>query len=217
VAQAVTPTTAMKSSVSPAKAGSKSKPRNVKLSLELITTPNPSDPAFATKSTVVHLDKNLKFGGKYLKTCSVKTVRANDKKCPKGSKVGSGRASASALGMVENLKITAYNGPGGKKLGLLVDATLPLAIHDVLEGVLQPDSGTFGQKLVVTIPPGLQQPVQDVYATLTDFKTVVKGTGSKKRPYVGLAGCTNRSLAFQSDFVFSDDSTATATTTAPCS
>jgi hypothetical protein len=217
VAQAVTPTTAMKASVSPTKSGTKTKPANVKLSVELITVPKPGEPAFATRSTVVHFDKNLKFGGKYLKSCSAAQVQADNTRCPKGSKVGSGSATGTALGLTENLTVTAYNGPTGNKIELLVDGTAPLQIHSVIEGKLQSDSGKYGKMLVVAIPDNLQQPAPGAYATLTDFKTAVKGTGSKKRPYIGLAGCTKKKLNYKADFVFTDGTTSTAKTTSKCS
>lgn len=216
-AQAVTPTTAMKASVSPSKKGTTKKPANVKLSVELITQPSAGDAAFATRSTVVHFDKNLKFGSKYLKACSSAQVQADNTRCPSGSKVGSGSATGTALGLTENLTVTAYNGPGGNKLELLVDGQAPLQIHSVIEGKLQTDSGKFGKKLVVAIPDNLQQPAPGAYATLTDFKTVVKGTGSKKRPFIGLSGCTKKTLNYKTDFVFTDGSTSTATTTSKCS
>jgi hypothetical protein len=217
VAQAVTPTTALKASVTPSKKGTTKKPANVKLSVELITQPAAGDPAFATRSTVVHFDKNLKFGSKYLKSCTASQVQTDDTKCAKGSKVGSGSATGSALGLTENLAVTAYNGPGGNKLELLVDGQAPLQIHSVIEGKLQADSGQFGKKLVVAIPETLQQPAPGAYATLTDFKTTVKGTGSKKRPYIGLSGCTKKTLNYKSDFVFTDGTTSTASTTSKCS
>lgn len=217
VAQAVTPTTAMKASVSPTKKGTKKKPRNVKLNIELITQPNPNDPAFATRTTVVHFDKNIKFDGKHLKSCSAAQVQADATKCPKGSKVGTGSATGTALGLTEALTVAAYNGPAGTKIELLVDGSSPLQIHQVIEGKLQSDSGKFGKKLSVAIPEGLQQPAPGAYATLTDFKTSVKGTGSKKRPFVGLAGCTKKTLNYKTDFVFTDGTTSTATTTSKCS
>jgi len=217
IAQAVTPTTTLKASVSPSKKGTAKKPANVKLNVELITQPTAGEPAFATRSTVVHFDKNLKFGGKNLKSCSSSQVQADDTKCPKGSKVGSGSATGVALGLTENLTVTAYNGPTGNKLELLVDGQSPLQIHSVIEGKLQKDSGLYGQKLVVAIPETLQQPAPGAFATLTDFKTSVKGTGSKKRPYVGLAGCAKKTLNYKSDFVFTDGTTSTATTTSKCS
>jgi len=217
IAQAVTPTTTMKASVSPSKKGTAKKPANVKLNVELITQPTAGEPAFATRSTVVHFDKNLKFGGKNLKSCSSSQVQADDTKCPKGSKVGSGSATGVALGLTENLTVTAYNGPTGNKLELLVDGQSPLQIHSVIEGKLQKDTGAYGQKLVVAIPETLQQPAPGAFATLTDFKTSVKGTGSKKRPYVGLAGCAKKALNYKTDFVFTDGTTSTATTTSKCS
>jgi hypothetical protein len=217
VAQAVTPTTALKASVTPSKKGTTKKPANVKLSVELITQPAPGDGPFATRSTVVHFDKNIKFGTKYLKSCTASQVQADNTRCPKGSKVGSGSATGVALGLTENLTVTAYNGPGGNKLELLVDGQSPLQIHSVIEGKLQSDSGKFGKKLVVAIPETLQQPAPGAFATLTDFKTTVKGTGSKNRPFIGLAGCTKKTLNYKSDFVFTDGSTSTASTTSKCS
>lgn len=217
IAQAVTPTTALKASVSPSKKGTTKKPKNVKLNIELITQPKADEPAFAASSTVVHFDKNLKFGGKYLKSCTAAQVQSDNTKCAKGSKVGSGSATGTALGLTENLTVTAYNGPGGNKIELLVDGNAPLTIHSVLEGKLQSEGGKFGKKLVVAIPETLQQPAPGAYATLTDFKTSVKGTGSKNRPYVGLAGCSKHTLNFQSDFTFTDGTTSTATTIAKCS
>jgi hypothetical protein len=215
IAQAVTPTTSLKASVSPSKKGTVSKPKNVKLSVELITQPTPGEPAFATQSTVVHFDKNIVFGSKFLPTCSQAQVQADITKCKKGSRVGSGSAQGVALGLTENLTVVAYNGPGSA-LELLVDGSAPLAIHSVIEGKLVSDSGKFGKKLTVPIPANLQQPAPGAYATLTDFKTSVKATGSKKRPYIGLKGCTKKTLSFKSDFVFTDGTTSTASTTSKC-
>jgi hypothetical protein len=216
VAQAVTPTTTLKASVSPTKKGTKKHPKNVKLSIELLTAPKAGEPGFATKSTTVHFDKNLVFGGKYVPSCSKALVQSDDTKCKKGSRIGSGSAQGVALGATENLTVTAYNGPGGNKIELLVVGSSPLPIHSVIEGKLVSDKGKFAKKLVVNIPAELQQPAPGAFATLTQFKTVVKATGSKKRPYVGLKGCTKKKLNFQADFVFTDNTTSKAPTTAKC-
>src|SRR3954451_17914512 len=217
ISSAVDPAITISASMSPTKHGTKKKPKVTKLVVKLATTPKEGDPAFAASDTIVHLGKQLTFNGKALKTCSATQVAADDTKCPKGSKVGSGVAAGTALGLTENLTVTAYNGPGGNKLELLVDGQSPLQIHSVIEGKLQKDSGPYGQKLVVAIPETLQQPAPGAYATLTDFKTSVKGTGSKKRPYIGLAGCTKKTLNYKSDFVFTDGTTSTASATSKCS
>ena len=217
VAQAVTPATSMTASVSPSKKGTSKKPSNGKLSIDLVTTPSATDAPFATRTTVVHFDKNIRFGGKYLPTCASAQVQKDDTKCKKGSRVGSGSATGLALGLIERLGVKAYNGPGGNKIELLVTGSSPLTIRSVIEGKLLKDSGKFGQKLVVAVPESLQQPVAGAFATLTDFKTTVNGMGTKKRPYIGLAGCAGRTLNYQTDFAFTDGASSTATTTSSCS
>ena len=217
-AQAVTPTTALKTSVSPTKHGTKKKPRNVKLNIELITQPNPNDGPFATKTTVVHFDKNLKFGGKYSKTCSADKVSSNNTACPKGSKVGTGSATGVALGLTENLTVTAYNGPRGNKIELLVDGQSPLQIHSVIEGKLQSDSGLYGQKLVVAIPEALQQPAPGAFATLVQFDTTINRVlGKKKKPYVGIQACKDKQVSLGVDYKYTDGTSKSTSTTTKCS
>jgi hypothetical protein len=218
VSSAVDPDLTITATVSPSKHGTKKKPKKTKLVVKLKTTPKAGEPAFAASDTIVHLGKELKFNGKALKTCSAAKVQADDTKCPKGSKVGKGVAAGVALGATENLTVTAYNGPGGNKLELLVDGSTPLPIHEVIEGVLQKDTGLYGNKLVVKIPDHLQQPAPGAYATLIQFDTTINAvTGKKKVPYVGIASCKTKSIAFGVDYIYQPDgSTKSATTTAPC-
>jgi hypothetical protein len=201
--------------VSPSKAGTKKKPRNVKLSVTTTTTPKDST-AFATKKAVLYFDKNLVFGGKKFASCTVAKVQAAEKNCPKGSKVGSGSATGTALRQVAPLTVTAFNGPGGKSLLLHVVGSDPIAIDSVINAKLSKASGKYGMKLTVPIPDSLQQPVPGVFATLTKFATNVKGT-SKGTPYVGLKGCSGGKLHFKGTFSFTDGSSLGATSTAKCS
>ena len=218
VAQAVDAQHKLVVKTTPTKAGTKAKPANVKMFVDLITIPAPNDPPFATSDTVVHFDKNLVFNGSKLKSCSAAQVASDQTKCPSGSKVGSGKATGNALGQTENLTVTAFNGPGGNKLELHVVGSAPLVIDSVIEGTLKSDTGKFGKKLVVKIPENLQQPLTGVFATLTDFQVTVKGTGAKKVPFIGLKGCpSNKKLNFKSDLTYTDGSKKSATTTTNCS
>jgi len=218
ISAAVTPTVTIKASVSPTKHGTKTKPKATKLVVKLATTPNPADPAFAASDTIVHLAKELSFNGKALKTCTAAQVQSDNTKCPSGSKVGFGKAAGVALGLTENLTVTAYNGPGGNKLELLVDGSTPLQIHSVIEGVLSSDSAPYGKKLSVHVPDGLQQPAPGAYATLVQFDTTInKVLGSKKRPYVGINSCKTKKIAFGVHYIYTDGTTSDTTTTAACS
>lgn len=200
--------------VTGSKAGTKKKPRNVKLTVITTTTPKDST-AFATTKAVLYFDKNLKFGGSKFASCTAAKLQAAESNCPKASKVGTGSANGSALGQQEPLTVTAFNGPKGKSLLLHVVGSNPLQIDSVIDAKLSKASGKYGMKLTVPIPDKLQQPVPGVYATLTKFLTAVKGT-AKGTPYIGLAGCSGGKLHFKGTFTFTDGSTLGATSTAKC-
>jgi hypothetical protein len=216
VASAIQGTQGIKAKLAHNKAGTKKKPRSVgTLTVTTTTTPAPGEVGhFATKTAVIFFDKNLVFGGAKFKSCSAAGAVADT--CPKGSVVGSGSANAQAsIGGPEALTVKAYNGPRGNTIFLHVQGTVPLQINGILTGRLANASGRFGKKLVVTIPANLQQPLPNVFGTLTSFITKVGGV-SKKTPYVGLRGCTGGKLHFAGTFSYTDGTSKSASATAPC-
>jgi hypothetical protein len=215
VSSAINGKAGLKISITPNKAGNAKKPSNLKLFTDITTAPAADDQPFATKTTVVHLDKNFVIKGSNAKSCAKDTVQSDETKCPSGSKLGSGKATGNALGQTENLTVTAYNGPGGNKLELHVVGSAPLVIDSVIEGTLSSDSGLYGKKLSVTIPDNLQQPLTGVFATLTDFQVSLKG-GSTAKPFIGLKGCTGGKVNMKVDLTYTDNTTQSATATAPC-
>jgi hypothetical protein len=188
------------------KAGTATKPKNiVKLTVTTTTTPHEAAPAYATQKAVIHFDKNLVFGSSKFPSCTKAQVEAIpvSPKCA-AAKVGTGSAKAvvAAINANPTLTVTAYNGPAGKKLWLLVKEPT-FQINSVLDGTLSSDTGKYGKKLTVLIPENLQQPIPGVYATLTEFQTSVQGTATaKKIPYIGLKGCTGGTLNYGGDFYF---------------
>jgi hypothetical protein len=197
------------------RAGTKAKPRSVsRLTVVTATTPVAGEPPFATKQAVIHFDKNLVFGTSKFASCSKTVVQTNPANCPAGSKVGGGSAVArlSTGGQVQPT-ITAYNGPNGRKIFLLVKEPT-FNVNAVLDGTLKPDTGKYGRKLDVLIPANLQN-VAGIIITLTQFTTRVGGT-AKGTPYVGLKGCTGGKLSFKGDFFFTDNTSKSAVTTANC-
>jgi len=216
IAHAVTVDQTIDVTVSPSKAGTKAKPAGVKLKVDIKTKKKVESETFATKTAVIYFDKNLVFNSKLFKNCTAATVQANEAGCPGGSKVGTGTAQGEALGQIQKLKVSAFNGPGNT-LNLHVTGSTPLAIDSVIVGKLGTASGKFGTKLSVTIPDNLQQPLPDVYATLTSFVTTINKLTVKGKPYVGLKACpTTKKLNFKGDFVFTDNTKASATDTVAC-
>src|SRR5207247_5542823 len=122
--------------------------------VELSTTPNPAEQPSPVVTSVVHLGNELVFNGKALKSCTATQVAQDNTKCPGNSHVGSGLARGNVRNVAgEDLTVTAYNGPGGKKLELLLDSgNGPVQIHQVIEGTLSKDSAPYGSKLTVPIP-----------------------------------------------------------------
>ena len=47
------------------------------------------------------------------------------------------------------------------------------SVTKALQGKISSASGKFKQKLVITIPPDLQQPAPGLYAALTDLKSTL--------------------------------------------
>jgi hypothetical protein len=197
------------------RAGTKAKPRSVsRLTITTATTPVAGEPPFATRRAVIHFDRNLVFGTSKFANCRKSVVQTNPARCPSGSKVGGGSAVARlSTGGQVTPTITAYNGPNGRKIFLLVKEPT-FNVNAVLDGTLKTDTGKYARKLDVAIPANLQN-VAGIVITLTQFTTRVGGT-AKGTPYVGLRGCTGGKVSFKGDFFYTDNTNKSATTTATC-
>jgi hypothetical protein len=190
--------------VSSSKAGTKKKPRSVgTLKVDIKTTPHDPAPAFATKKAIIYFDKNLVFNGSKFPSCTLTQAQAHSAACTK-AKVGTGSATAIAGGSipVNDVKVTLFNGPKGKNLWLLVTEA-QFNVNTVMQGTLAGSTGKFGKKLIVDIPENLQN-VAGLFITLTRFQTNV-ARSYKRKPYIGLTGCTGGHLNFAGDFTFTDD------------
>jgi hypothetical protein len=173
--------------VTPTKAGTVAKPRNVGLHTTILA--NGSNPS-TTSKTVLYFDKNIKLNGKLFKSCSQATLLsdAGPSACPKGSKIGSGTATghvpATIVSPATNipLTVTAYNGPSGKKIELYVkSAPGSFNIQTVLEGTVGSSSGLYGKTLTVNIPAAVQQPIPGLFVALTKFDTTINATTKIKK------------------------------------
>jgi hypothetical protein len=196
------------------------KPRSVgRLTVTITTTPVRGEPPFATRRAVIHFDRNLVFGTSRFAGCRQAQVRRDDAKCPPGSKVGTGSARASVFsgrGRIAEVtpRVTAYNGPRGRRILLLVEEPT-FRVRSVMVGTLEPDRGRYARRLDVAIPRDLQAPLPGLVVTLTRFTTSVGGT-RRGTPYVALRGCTGGTLRFKGDFFYTDDTRKSAIATARC-
>jgi hypothetical protein len=207
-------------SVSPTKAGTKSKPKSTDLAFK-IENGN-------TKATLAHLDinlpKTLKLDAKGFPTCDESLLeQGQDDQCPKGSRVGKGTASA-ILGVANpngqgqtplTFKITSYV-VSKKKIDFLLKANEIPTLVVVSPGKISKK----GHKLTITVPDAAQQPAPGNYAGLQTIDSVL-GATVKKHKLVQATGCKHGAHKISTKLTFINNGadqggTATATDKASC-
>jgi hypothetical protein len=164
VAQAQEPKIEVSASVSPTKAGTKSKPKNEKFTISVKNDPASKTTAGSIKIT---LPSTLKLSTKGLKQCTAsddQMVSTLGDVC-KSSKAGSGTANALVLpnGPSVSFVVTSFVG----KNELLFVLKVSIGNNYVVHGKIS------GRTMTITITPDLQQPAPGLYAALVDLKTTI--------------------------------------------
>lgn len=195
VAIAQTQDVSATTSVSPKKAGTKKKPRAVKIN----TFVKNNVPGTTASKIEIDFPKTVKISGKGLTKCDVSAFSKPGGKanCPAKSKAGTGVTHATlgdpSSGAPLNFDVTAF--VGGKNLVIFyIQQQGNTANSKALQGKISKASGKFGQKLVITVPGDLQQPLPGVYGNLNDLRTslfnkkgknsLISTTGCKKKKHV---------------------------------
>jgi hypothetical protein len=206
-------------SVSPTKAGTKKKPRATK-----ITTFVKNNVPNTTASKIeIDLPSTVKISGKGLTKCDLTEFAkpGGNANCPAKSKAGTGVSNA-VVGAARTplvFDVTAY--VGGKNLVVFWIQQRGGTVTKALQGKISSASGKYKQKLVITIPPDLQQPAPGLYAALVDLKSSLynkKGDNS----LVSTTGCKKKKHNFGAKLTFAPNpapppkSTASGTSTAKC-
>jgi len=178
--------------VSPSKAGTKTKPKSEKVNL---TINNSRESQTSASKIEISFPKTLKLSTKGLKTCSVAKLDAQGKaNCPKGSLAGLGTAEALLNPTSANpasLKFNVSTFVAGKNLLAFyleqqgtdsgVQQALPAKITSVKNKV-------YGQKLTINIPKNLQQPAPGAYSALVQIKNSL-GLKSGDHALITSIGC----------------------------
>ena len=233
-------TSTFDATLSPAKVGTKKKPRSGRLELNAQT--NRESKSTASKIEI-WIPKGAKLNTTGLKACSFGKANASGKAaCPKASKAGSGEADALLNPYATNpapikFIVTAFN---GGKLNSTDAATLKqqfpnsgslykkgrqyLVFHlqsdspevdQALAGVITSVSTKlYAQKLTIDIAPNLQQPATNVYSSLQRLETSI-GLKSGKHMLMALTDCPKaRENQFQLRLTFVPNPTPPANSTA---
>lgn len=165
-----------------------------------------------------------KPNGNLFPSCSAAKLNAahgNLSVCPKGSKVGSGIATGTAvdIGVTSTGRLTLFNGPHGKSIVFNVNIVTPALINDTFDAPIVKTHGKYGYMLTNNIPADLQTIldgpiiVREIRVK-TGLTRVVHGV---KRGFIEAYKCPkNHKAPIHSDFFFSGGVTSSADTNITC-
>jgi hypothetical protein len=205
--------------LSPSKAGTKKKPKSVKISTFI------KNNVEGTTAEKIEIDfpKTVNISGKGLTHCKLSAIQAGGPSaCPSKSKAGKGISHA-VVGpdrVPLNFDVTAF--VGGDKLVIFYIQQQNGTVTKALQGKISSASGKYKQKLVITIPPDLQQPAPGLYAALTDLQTTLQ-LKKGKHALISTNGCKHKKDVFGNKLTFAPNPaappkpSASGTSTAKCS
>jgi hypothetical protein len=178
----------------------------VTLTLHTTSIPDVSQPPVSTSHMTFDLDPSILTGFQPPSGCSADQVITDASRC---TPIGDGTMTFQALGLLEEMTLTAYQSTDPQALLVLADGRAPLMIHSVL--TLQKTVNSLGgAHYDADTPVSLQQPAPGAYATWTDFNLALRKT-------IGLGGCPSSPLSFATHWDFTPGtSAADATALATC-
>jgi hypothetical protein len=187
--------------VTPSKAGTKRKPRGVKLNVKVEwTTPGDLEKPIIQKADVLFPRGSLYNGAKYPKCSLSAMARRGLDACPKKSIMGSGTAVAYADNVMTYPKITVVNG-GKSQVCLWTVMTNPARVSACVPGKITRMSGKWAYKLHLEVPRNLQI-VAGVPIALKTFN-VTAGGKSHAKDWLATTACPGGKWAFTVETYFS--------------
>jgi hypothetical protein len=184
--------------VTPKKAGTKKKPKNSQIKLEIV---NNDSKRTLSKLTITQ-PKTFKLDATGLTKCTEAKLEAGGPAaCPKASRVGKGIAHA----------LVGVNGPAPTPLTFDVtavvlgpkDIAFYLAARELPVNVVSPGK-LKGNKLTITVPIAAQQPAPGTWAGLVSLETTL-GAKKGKHYLASTTGCTKKKHAFSTVLTFIDN------------
>jgi hypothetical protein len=168
--------------------------------------------------TVIDFPAGAATNGRFFPSCSAAKLRSHHNAlsaCPKGSKIGTGIVTATAveLGVSSNAKATLFNGPGGRSVVFNFHATIPADINDSLDAPLVKKHGKYSYELTLNLPHDLQEILDGVFVSVQRIDFVTGATTKvhgKTRGYIETGKtCPKHGAPFHGQFFFNDGTNAT--------
>jgi hypothetical protein len=167
--------------------------------------------------TVIDFPAGAVTNGRLFPSCSAKQLKSHHNAlsaCPKGSKIGSGFVTATAvqLGVSSNAVATLFNGPGGRSVTFNFHATVPADINDSIDAPLVKKHGKYSYELTLALPHDLQEILDGVFVSVQKIKFPTGATikvHGKTRGYIETGKtCPKHGAPFHAQFFFDDGTNA---------
>jgi hypothetical protein len=210
-------------SILPKKHGTTKKPQAAKIS----TFVQNNVPGTTASKIEIDFPKTVKISGKGLTKCAPSEFSKPGGKanCPAKSKAGKGFTHATlgasgGTGTPLNFNVTAFVS-GNNQMTFYIEQ-VGGSVTKALPGKISKASGKYAQKLVISIPQDLQQPVPGLYGALHDLRTTLFNKKGK-HSLISTTGCKKKKQKFGAKLTFAPNPTpppkpsATGTSTAKCS
>jgi hypothetical protein len=175
VAQYAVPVIQVTGKVSPSKGGSKKKPKNA--TVRMAFTLNKEAHKTASRMTFF-VPRDVVLSGKGFRYCPASKInQQGEAKCPKGSKIGEGTATA-VLGPEQTPLDFTINVYAGSKNEVAV--SLKGIVNIAFRGLIYRSGAPLGPKVTVDIPPSVQSPAPGLYSYLTGVDFTMSAKTTKK-------------------------------------
>lgn len=156
-------------------------PQPLSLSIGVrFTSDVPGQPTGTVTKSTIYFPHGPRVNGALFPSCNPKRLqqlRGQRSACPKGSHLGSGKATGTSPqfpGVVETLAVDVYNGPGGRSLLFYLDGRNPTLISGMIDApFVALHSHEWGYRLTLNVPHSLQELSPGIFASLLTFTTKV--------------------------------------------
>jgi hypothetical protein len=144
------------------------------------STDTPAAQLFTVQKAVLYFpDRGT--DGRPFPSCDARQIErfhGNVRRCPKGSKIGSGTVKARVLqlGVTATGTVTMFNSRHGKSITFNIRAIHPAAINRSFDGQLTPLRGRrYRRKLTLEVPPTLQEVLPGTFVAVQEFDVTIDG------------------------------------------
>lgn len=172
------------------------------------TDPPGADPLTVQRAEMLFPDR-AGTNGRLFPSCSAAQIErwnGNVRRCPKGSLIGSGTVTATALqiGVTARGRVRLFNSHRGRSVTFNIQTLLPAYINESLDApITQLRGGRYGEKLTLVVPHSLQEILAGVYVGVRRFDVTIGGVVVKdgvRHPFLKARTCPRLPMRGVFDF-----------------